>query len=215
MSEINNITELVFILDRSGSMSGLEKDTIGGFNGMIQKQKKEQGKAYVNTILFDDKYEILHDRIPLEKIEALTDKDYFVRGSTALLDAVGKTIAHISDIHKYARPEDVPSHTMFVIITDGRENASRHYTYADIKNLIEQKKETGWEFIFIGANIDAVTEGAKMGISSERSVNYLSDSVGTHALYESVSASVSEMRSGRKLSNAWRKAIDSDKKKRG
>ena len=211
----NNLTELVFILDRSGSMSGLEKDTIGGFNGMIEKQKKEEGKAFVTTILFDDKIETLHDRVNLQEIKTLTDKDYTVRGMTALLDAVGSTINHISNIHKYARPEDVPAHTMFIITTDGMENASREFSYAKIKSLIEEKKQLGWEFVFIGANIDAVTEGAKLGISAERSVDYLADSAGTNVLFDAMSASVSEMRSGKKLSNAWRKSIDADKKKRG
>ena len=211
----NNSTELVFILDRSGSMSGLEKDTIGGFNGMIEKQKKEEGKAFVTTILFDDKIETLHDRLDLQEIKTLTDKDYTVRGMTALLDAVGSTINHISNIHKYARPEDVPEHTMFIITTDGMENASREFNYAKIKSLIEEKKKLGWEFVFIGANIDAVTEGAKLGISAERSVDYLADSKGTDVLFHAMSASVSEMRSGKKLSNAWRKSIDADKKKRG
>ena len=211
----NNLTELVFILDRSGSMSGLEKDTIGGFNGMIEKQKKEEGKAFVTTILFDDKIETLHDRVNLQEIKTLTDKDYTVRGMTALLDAVGSTINHISNIHKYARPEDVPAHTMFIITTDGMENASREFSYAKIKSLIEEKKQLGWEFVFIGANIDAVTEGAKLGISAERSVDYLADSAGTNVLFDAMSASVSEMRSGKKLSNAWRKSIDADKKRRG
>ncbi len=210
-----NLTELVFILDRSGSMGGLEKDTIGGFNGMIEKQKKEEGEAFVTTILFDDKIETLHDRLNLKEIQTLTDKDYTVRGMTALLDAVGNTINHISNIHKYARPEDVPAHTMFIITTDGMENASREFSYAKIKTLIEEKKKLGWEFVFIGANIDAVTEGAKLGISAERSVDYLADSEGTNVLFHAMSASVSEMRSGKKLSNAWRKSIDADKKKRG
>ncbi len=211
----NNIIELVFILDRSGSMSGLEKDTIGGFNGMIEKQKKEEGKAFVTTILFDDKIETLHDRLDLQKIEPLTDKDYYVRGSTALLDAVGTSINHISQIHKYARPEDVPAHTMFLITTDGMENASREFNYKKIKSMIEEKKELGWEFIFIGANIDAVTTGAKLGISADRSVDYLADKAGTSVLFHAMSESVSEMRSGKKLSNMWRKSIDEDKKKRG
>ena len=206
----NQMTELVFILDRSGSMGGLVKDTIGGFNGMIDKQKTETGKAFVTTILFDDKIETLHDRIDLEKIQPLTNKDYFVRGSTALLDAVGKTINHISNIYKYIRPEDVPSKTMFIITTDGLENSSREFSYAKIKSLIEEKQKLGWEFIFIGANMDAVTEGAKFGIAAERAVNYHADKIGTGNLFDAVSASVSEMRNSRNVSNAWRKNIDKD-----
>ena len=206
----NQMTELVFILDRSGSMGGLEKDTIGGFNSMIERQKKETGKAFVTTILFDDKLEKLHDRIDLEKVQPLTDKDYFVRGSTALLDAVGTTINHISSIHKYIRSEDVPSKTMFIITTDGMENSSHEFNYKKIKSMIEEKQKFSWEFIFIGANIDAVTEGAKFGISAERAVNYMADAVGTQTLFESVSESVSEMRNSRKVSNAWRKNIDKD-----
>ena len=211
----NNMTELVFILDRSGSMSGLEDDTIGGFNGMIDKQKKEEGKAFVTTLLFDDKIETLHDRLDLQKIQTLTDKDYTVRGRTALLDAVGYAINHISNIHKYARPEDVPEHTMFIITTDGMENASREFDYSKIKAMIEEKKALGWEFLFIGANIDAVTEGAKMGISAERSVGYVSDSVGTKVLYENISAPISQMRNRQKISDVWRKNLENDKKKRG
>jgi len=211
----NNLTELVFILDRSGSMSGLEKDTIGGFNGMIEKQKKEEGKAFVTTILFNDKIHTLHDRMDLQEIQTLTDKDYTVRGMTALLDAIGYAVNHISTIHKYARPEDVPEHTMFVITTDGMENASHEFDYPKIKSMIEEKKELGWEFLFIGANIDAVTEGVKMGISAERSVSYLSDSVGTQTLYENISAPISQMRKREKISDVWRRNIDNDKKKRG
>ncbi|MBR7085830.1 MAG: VWA domain-containing protein [Oscillospiraceae bacterium] len=206
----NQMTELVFILDRSGSMNGLEKDTIGGFNSMIEKQKKETGKAFVTTILFDDKLEKLHDRLNLEQVQPLTDKDYFVRGSTALLDAIGTTIHHISNTYKFMRSEDIPSKTMFIITTDGMENSSREFNYPKIKSMIEEKQKLGWEFIFIGANIDAVTEGAKFGISAERAVNYHADKIGTGNLFEAVSASVSEMRISRKVSNAWRKNIDKD-----
>lgn len=211
----NNLTELVFILDRSGSMQGLEKDTIGGFNGMIEKQKQEEGTAFVTTILFDNLIETLHDRIDLQKVEPLTGKDYTVRGTTALLDAIGTTINHISNIHKYARPEDVPEHTMFIITTDGHENASREFNYAKIKTMIEEKKKIGWEFLFIGANIDAVTEGAKMGISAERAVNYAPDSMGTTVLYQNMSAPISQMRKNQKISDEWRTNIDNDRKNRG
>ncbi len=157
----NNITEIVFILDRSGSMSGLEKDTIGGFNAMIEKQKKQDGKAYVSTVLFDHESVVLHDRLPLEQIKPMTEDDYTVRGCTALLDAIGGAVKHIGNIHRYARPEDVPEHTMFVITTDGLENASRKYNSRDIKRLIESKKEEGWEFLFIGANIRLRRAGAR------------------------------------------------------
>ena len=152
----NNITEIVFILDRSGSMSGLEKDTIGGFNSMIEKQRTVEGECYVSTVLFDNVSEVIHDRVKLSDIKPMTGEDYFVRGSTALLDAIGGAIHHIGNVHKYARPEDVPEHTMFVITTDGMENSSRNYSNERIKAMIERQKEKyGWEFIFIGANIDA------------------------------------------------------------
>jgi uncharacterized protein YegL len=206
----NQITELVFILDRSGSMGGLEKDTIGGFNSMIEKQKKETGTAFVTTILFDNHIETLHKRIDLEKIQPLTDKDYYVRGSTALLDAVGTTINLITGIHNHIRKEDVPAKTMFIITTDGMENSSREFNYKNIKSMIQAKQELGWEFIFIGANIDAVTEGAKFGIAAERAVNYIADAAGTSALFGSVSASISEMRSSRKISGKWRETLDDD-----
>ena len=206
----NQITELVFILDRSGSMGGLEKDTIGGFNSMIEKQKKETGTAFVTTILFDNHIETLHNRIDLEKIQPLTDKDYYVRGSTALLDAVGTTINLITNIHNHIRKEDVPAKTMFIITTDGMENSSREFNYKNIKSMIQAKQELGWEFIFIGANIDAVTEGEKFGIAAERAVNYIADAAGTSALFGSVSASISEMRSSRKISSKWRETLDDD-----
>ena len=163
----NNITELVFILDRSGSMAGLESDTIGGFNSMIQKQKKEDGECFVSTVLFDNESEVLHDRIKLDDVPEMTDDDYIVRGCTALIDAIGDAIHHIGNIHKYARPEDVPENTMFVITTDGMENASHRYNSEEVKKMIErQKEEFGWEFLFIGANIDAVETAARYGIVS-------------------------------------------------
>ena len=184
-----NLTELVFILDRSGSMSGLEQDTIGGFNAMIEKQKKEPGEAYVSTILFDNVSEVLHDRVRLPDVPKMTDRDYTVRGCTALIDAIGGAIHHIANIHKYARPEDVPEKTLFVITTDGMENASRRYTSDQVKKMIEKEKNKyGWEFLFIGANIDAVETGARFGIGRDRVANYVSDSQGTGILYESVGA---------------------------
>ena len=207
----NNITELVFILDRSGSMGGLESDTIGGFNAMLEKQKKQDGRAYVSTVLFDHESETLHDRIEIDKVPPMTDRDYTVRGCTALLDAVGDTIKHIGNIHKYARPEDVPAHTMFVITTDGMENASRRYSANDIKKLIEkQKKKYGWEFLFIGANIDAVTTARSYGISEDKAVNYHADKKGTGAVYESVCGAVSAMRSKGRVAPCWSARIDED-----
>lgn len=206
----NNITEIVFILDRSGSMSGLEKDTIGGFNAMIEKQKKQDGKAYVSTVLFDHESVVLHDRLPLEQIKPMTEDDYTVRGCTALLDAIGGAVKHIGNIHKYARPEDVPEHTMFVITTDGLENASRKYNSRDIKRLIESKKEEGWEFLFIGANIDAIETANTYGIGADRAVNYNADSQGTGVVFEAVSETVAKFRGGQKVAPCWSKKINDD-----
>lgn len=211
MKTKNNITELVFILDRSGSMAGLENDTIGGFNAMIQKQKKEDGKAYVSTILFDNVSEVLHDRIELNKVPKMTAKDYTVRGCTALIDAIGGAIRHIGNIHKYARPEDVPAHTMFIITTDGQENASQSYSSDEVKKMIErQKGKYGWEFLFIGANIDAVETAARFGIERNRAVNYNADKKGTQVLYETLSAPISAMRADAAISDDWSQKIEED-----
>lgn len=207
----NNLTELVFILDRSGSMGGLESDTIGGFNAMLEKQKKEDGTAYVSTVLFDHETEVLHDRLPIDSVAPLTDRDYTVRGCTALLDAIGKSVRHIGNIHKYARPEDVPAHTMFVITTDGMENASRMYSGKDIKRLIEkQKSRYGWEFLFIGANIDAISTAKSFGIEEDRAVNYRADKQGTGVVYQAVCKAVSGMRKGGKLAPGWSAPIQED-----
>ncbi len=211
MKAKNNITELVFILDRSGSMSGLEGDTIGGFNAMIQKQKKEDGEAYVSTILFDNVSEVLHDRIKLKDVPKMTSKDYTVRGCTALIDAIGGAIHHIGNIHKYARPEDVPVHTMFIITTDGMENASVRYSSDEVKKMIErQKEEYGWEFLFIGANIDAVETASRFGIGRDRAVNYRADSQGTQVLYDTISAPISAMRANKNIDEDWGKKIEED-----
>lgn len=211
-----NLTEIVFILDRSGSMAGLEKDTIGGFNAMIEKQKKEAGEAYVSTILFNHESEVLHDRIPLNEIRPVTEADYFVCGSTALLDALGGAIRHIRNIHKYARPEDVPEHTLFVITTDGMENASRSYSAPEIRKLISTlSEEKGWQFLFLGANIDAVETAATYGIKESNAVDYCSDSKGTGVCYESVCAAVSSVRGSRQLGSEWKKRINEDFEKRG
>ena len=189
------LTEIVFILDRSGSMSGLEADTIGGFNSMIEKQKKEEGEAYVSTILFDDRCEVLHDRIPMAQVPVMTEEQYYVRGCTALLDAVGGAIHHIANVHKYARDEDRPEKTLFIITTDGMENASRRYSYDKVQAMIKKEQEKyGWEFIFIGANIDAVQEAQRFGIRKERAVNYVHDEMGTETLYRSVNKAVCAMR---------------------
>ena len=211
-----NLTELVFILDRSGSMAGLEKDTIGGFNAMIEKQKGEPGEAYVSTVLFDNVSEVIHDRVDIQKIEPMTRREYYVRGSTALLDAVGGAIHHIGNIHKYARSEDVPEHTMFIIATDGMENASHRYTSDRVKQMIErQKKKYGWEFLFIGANIDAVETAAQYGINPDRAVNYNADEKGTRILYATVSESICQMRANAPLQADWSNEINKDYQKRG
>ena len=212
------MTELVFILDRSGSMGGLESDTIGGFNSMIDKQKREPGDCLVSTVLFDNVSQVIHDRVPLERAPKLTEKEYFVRGCTALLDAVGGAIHHIGNIHKYARPEDRPEKTMFVITTDGLENASSRYDYRKVKKMIERQTERyGWEFIFLGANIDAAKEAARFGIGADRAVRYQSDHEGTALNYEVISAAVSSVRAcpAAPLAASWKDRIETDFKKRG
>ena len=211
------MTELVFILDRSGSMSGLEKDIIGGFNSMLEKQRKEPGDAVVSTVLFDNETEVIHDRVVIADVPNLTDKEYFVRGCTALLDAVGGAIHHIGNVHKYARKEDVPEKTLFIITTDGMENASHHYTYDKVRNMIERQKERyGWEFLFLGANIDAAAEAKRFGIDESMAANYHCDEVGTVLNYEVISEAITSVRtSAAPLSADWKKKIDADYKKRG
>lgn len=210
------MTELVFILDRSGSMSGLEQDTIGGFNGMLEKQRKETGAAVVSTILFDHEIQVIHDRVHIKDIARITEQDYFVRGCTALLDAVGKAIHHIGHIHKYARQEDVPERTLFIITTDGMENASRYYTYDQVRSMIErQKKCYGWEFIFLGAHINAVAEAQKFGIDASMAANYHCDAAGTALNFEVISEAITQVRSAAPLSADWKKRIDDDYRKRG
>lgn len=189
------LTEIVFILDRSGSMSGLEQDTIGGYNSLIRKQQGEAGEAIISTVLFDDQTEVLHDRVKLADIKPMTENEYYVRGCTALLDAVGGAIHHIGNVHKYARKEDVPEKTLFIITTDGMENSSRRYSYEKVKHMIErQKAKFGWEFLFLGANIDAATEAERFGIRRDRAVNYNCDSVGTAVNYKALSKAVSSVR---------------------
>lgn len=207
----NNISELVFILDRSGSMSGLESDTIGGFNSLIEKQKKVEGKCYVTTVLFDSFFETLHDRVELSKIRPMTEEDYSVRGCTALLDALGSTIRHIAQIHKYARPEDVPEHVTFVIMTDGMENASHEYSSARVKSMIEHEKEKyGWEFLFLGANIDAVETASHYGIGAARAANYRSSSAGTRRAYDVVGDAVCAQRRGAPIADNWSDSLAND-----
>ena len=197
-------------------MAGLEGDTIGGFNAMIEKQKKEPGEAYVSTVLFDNVSEVIHDRVDIQKIAPMTDRDYYVRGCTALLDAVGKAIHHIGNVHKYAREEDRPEKTLFVITTDGMENASRQYTYERLKAMIERQKEKyGWEFIFLGANIDSAKEAARFGIDQDCVADYHADSTGTAAIYEAMSEVVCNVRANRPMSKEWKRNVDADYKKRG
>lgn len=207
----NNVTELVFILDRSGSMGGLESDTIGGFNSLIEKQKKQDGECYVSTVLFDNVSEVIHDRVKLSEIKPMTEKEYFVRGCTALIDAIGGAVKHISTVHKYARPEDVPEHTMFVITTDGLENASHKYSSDEVKKMIERHKEAdGWEFLFIGANIDSVETAKHFGIGADRAVNYKADKKGTHVLFETVGKTVCAMRKSAPIAEDWCEEINAD-----
>ena len=206
----NNATELVFILDRSGSMAGLESDTIGGFNSMIRRQKLQEGACFVTTVLFSTEFTTLHDRVPLERVERMTEGDYVPGGCTALLDAVGDTIKHVKKIHRYVRPEDVPEHTLFVITTDGKENASRRYHLEEIRRLIEQQKERGWEFLFLGANIDAIGAARSIGIDEDRAVRYRNDAEGCALNYEEVSAAVGRVRASIPLGREWKKRIEND-----
>ena len=211
-----NLTELVFILDRSGSMQGVEADTIGGFNSILNKQKKEPGEALVSTVLFDDRVEVLHDRVRAERVKPITDREYYVRGCTALLDAVGGAIHHIGNIHKYARPEDVPEHTLFIITTDGMENASHCYSAHQVRQMIRrQKKKYGWEFLFLGANIDAVETAGHLGIDADRAVNYHCDSEGTRLNYQVLTQAVSAVRCSAPLDAHWKDAIEEDFRNRG
>lgn len=211
----NNTTELVFILDRSGSMSGLEKDTIGGFNSMLRKQQSE-GQVLVSTVLFDNESTVLYDRVPLTEIREMTEKDYFVGGCTALLDAVGGAIHHIGNVHKYARKEDVPEHTLFVITTDGMENASHRYTADKVRSMITRQKEKyGWEFLYLGANMDAVEAAGNIGIGADRAVRYNCDEVGTNLNYQVLSEAVMTVRHGKALGSKWKADIEADYQTRG
>ena len=212
-----NLTEIVFILDRSGSMAGLEDDTIGGFNAMIAKQQREEGSAVVSIVLFDNESQVIHDRVDIQKIKPMTRNEYYVRGCTALLDAVGGAIHHIGNVHKYAREEDRPEKTLFVITTDGMENASRKYTYEKLKTMIERQKEKyDWEFLFLGANIDAAREAARFGIHADHAANYHADKEGTNVIYETVSEAITQVRCcAAPLAANWKQRVDEDYKKRG
>ena len=210
-----NLTELVFILDKSGSMAGLETDTIGGFNAMIERQRQDQGEALVSTVLFSNRSTVIHDRVNLRKIEPLTERQYFVGGSTALIDAIGSAIHHIGNVHKYAREEDRPEHTIFVITTDGMENASHAYSSDEVKAMVQRQKEKyGWEFLFLGANIDAVETAAHFGIGEDRAVTFHNDSEGQALNYAEVSIAVSQVRANAPLSRDWKNRIEEDYKTR-
>ena len=208
----NNITEIVFILDRSGSMSGYEADTVGGFNATIEKQQKLDGTCYVSTVMFANRSKVIHDRAKLDEIEKMTEEDYQVGGGTALLDAIGRSIHHIGNVHKYARPEDVPEHTIFIITTDGMENASHQYDSSTVKRMIRRQQEKyGWEFIFLAANIDAVETADRIGIRRERAANFRQDREGMRTSYEAMSEAICSVRCEESLdSGAWRKNLDND-----
>lgn len=206
-----NRTELVFILDKSGSMSGLENDTIGGFNAMLKKQKEEPGEAFVTTVLFDNGYELLHDRINIKGVRPISDKEYYIGGTTALLDAIGKTIHKIGNAQKHTGEDLRADKVLFIITTDGMENASREYSHSKIKAMVERQKERyGWEFIFLGANIDAVAVAERVGISAKRAANYHADGEGTLLNYETVCHVVSELRASRPIRDDWKAKIDED-----
>ena len=209
-----NLTELVFILDRSGSMSGLESDTIGGYNSFLEKQKEEDGSCLVSTVLFNQHSKVIHDRVDLVKIEKMERKDYLASGTTALIDAMGDAIHHIKNVHKYIRKEDVPANTIFVIITDGLENASHKYSSDDVKRMVEQQKEKGWEFLFLGANIDAVETARTYGIAEDRTSDYLCDEVGIEKNFDALSKSVKSFRACGKIEADWAAPIKEDYKKR-
>ncbi len=210
-----NLTEMVFILDKSGSMAGMENDTIGGFNSMIDRQKKQEGEALVSTVLFSNESRVIHDRVDIHRIEPLNEGQYYVGGCTALIDAIGGAIHHIGNVHKYAREEDVPEHTVFVITTDGMENASHRYNSDQVKQMVKRQKEKyGWEFLFLGANIDAVETAAHFGITEDRAVNFHNDSVGQRLNYEAVSEAMSCVRACAPLDAKWKDKIEKDFKNR-
>lgn len=205
------LTELIFILDRSGSMRGLEADTIGGYNSMLEKQKKEDGEVLVSTILFDHESNVIHDRVSLQDISPITEKDYFVRGCTALFDAIGGAIHHIRNVHKYSRKKDLPEKTLFIITTDGMENASKYYSCSKVKKMLKKQKEKhGWEFLFLGANMDAVQVAGSFGIGAERTVNFHNDSKGTSLNYQVLGETVASYRQCSAINPTWKEQIEKD-----
>lgn len=220
---MKRLTEVVFILDRSGSMAGLESDTIGGFNSVLEKQKKLEGEVIVSTVLFNHKSQVLHDRIDIKQISVMTEKDYHASGCTALLDAVGDAIWHIRNVHKYVRDEDRPGKTLFIITTDGMENSSQRFGYDEIQKLIkEQKEQHGWEFLFLGANIDAVRVAGRMGIKKEYAANFVNDRKGIAVNYKALNAAVEECRRSSESGlhapdflKSWKTEIDIDFAERG
>jgi uncharacterized protein YegL len=209
-----NLTEMVFILDRSGSMHGLERDTVGGFNAMIEKQQQTEGEALVSTVLFNHESRVIHDRVPLDRVKPMTMRDYTVSGSTAMLDAIGDAIRHIRTVHKYARPEDVPAHTVVVITTDGMENASRRYDRAKIRQMIDEQQKKGWEFIFLGANIDAGAAAEEIGIRAECAADCCCDEQGIEVNFQAINEAVRCVRSAAPLTASWKKNVDADVKAR-
>ena len=212
----NNLTEIVFILDRSGSMAGLEDDTVGGFNAMVEKQKKEQGEALLSAVLFSDGSQVLYDRVDIRKVEPMTDRQYRVGGCTALLDAIGGAVHHIANVHKYAREEDRPGKTIFIITPDGMENASRAYSYDEVQRMVKHEQEKyGWEFLFLGANMDAISAARSFGIRADRAVRYRRDSAGTALNYSVVSETVARVRRRERIEPDWSAPIEADVKKRG
>ena len=211
-----NLTEIVFILDRSGSMAGLEADTIGGFNAMVEKQKKEPGEAFLSAVLFNQESAVIYDRVDLRKVEPMTDRQYCVGGSTALLDAIGGAVRHIANVHKYAREEDRPGKTVFVITTDGMENASRRYSYPEVRRMVKHEQEKyGWEFLFLGANMDAIAAARSFGIREDRAVRYACDSVGTSLNFAVTAQAISGLRKGKGIDADWSAPIAEDYEKRG
>lgn len=209
-----DLTEVVFILDKSGSMNSLTSDTIGGFNSLLKKQKEEKGECLVSTVLFNDKSYVLTDRKPIKEVREMNEDDYCASGCTALIDALGDAIKHIKRVHKYIREEDRPEHTMFIITTDGLENASHKYNSDEVKKMVESQKEAGWEFVFLGANIDAVETAKSYGIAEDRSTNYINDECGIAKNFEAVTGIISDIRVCGAIKEDWDLEIKKDYKKR-